>query len=73
VLFGKPAGGRRLTRWLFIVILGPIAAWGMKRNLRNMHQQIEIDLSEERLCEPTTRAVEGEEVLSAAHAALSTE
>ncbi len=73
VLFGKPMGGRRLTRWLFIVILGPIAAWGMKRNLRNLHRQIEIDLSEARLCEPTTRAVEGDEVLSAAREALTIE
>lgn len=73
VLFGKPTGGRRLTRWLFIVILGPLASWGMKRNLRNLHRQIEIDLSEERLFEPTTRTVEGDEVLSAAREALITE
>lgn len=70
VLFGKPTGGRRLTRWLYIVILGPIASLGMKRNLRNLHRQIEIDLSEQRLFEPKKRAVEGDEVLSAAHEAL---
>jgi hypothetical protein len=73
VLFSKPAGGRRLTRWLFIVILGPIAIWGMKQNLRNLHRQIEIDLSEQRLCEPATRAVEGDEVLNAARQALTIE
>jgi hypothetical protein len=73
VLFGEPTGGRRLTRWLFIVILGPIASRGMKRNLCNLHRQIKIDLSEERLCEPTTRAVEGDEVLSAAREALTIE
>ena len=72
VLFGNPTGGRRLTRWLYIVILGPIASWGMKRNLRNLHRQIEIDLSEKRLFEPKARAVEGDEVLSAAHEALIT-
>lgn len=70
VLFGKPTGGRRLTRWLYIVILGPIASLGMKRNLRNLHRQIEIDLSEQRLFEPKRGAVEGDEVLSAAHEAL---
>jgi hypothetical protein len=73
VLFGKPTGGRRLSRWLFIVILGPIASWGMKRNLRDFRRQIETDLSERRLVEPTTRAVEGDEVLSAAREALTTE
>ena len=73
VLFGKPTGGRRLTRWLFIVILGPLASWGMKQNLRNLHRQIEIDLSEERLFEPTTRVIEGDEVSSAAREALITE
>jgi hypothetical protein len=71
VLFGKPMGGRRLTRWLFIVILGPIASWGMKQNLRKLQRQIEIDRSEERLVEPTTRAVERDEVLSAAREALT--
>jgi hypothetical protein len=73
ILCGKPMGGRRLTRWLFMVIVGPIGLWGMKQNLRNLHRQIEIDLSEERLCEPTTRAVEGDEVLSAAREALTIE
>ena len=69
-VYGKPTGGRRLTRWLFIAILGPLARWGMKRNIRNIRRQIEIDLSEERLLEPTTRSVEGDEVLSAAREAL---
>jgi hypothetical protein len=73
LLCGKPMGGRRLNRWLFMVIVGPIGLWGMKQNLRNLRRQIEIDLSEERLCEPATRAVEGNEVLSAAHEALITE
>ncbi|HSF80234.1 MAG TPA: hypothetical protein VLA49_03310 [Anaerolineales bacterium] len=73
VLFGKPTGGWRLTRWLFIAILGPIASWGMKRNLRSLRRQIEIDLAEEKLFEPTTRAVEGDEVLSAAREALISE
>lgn len=73
VLFGKPAGGWRLTRWLFIAILGPIASRGMKQNLRNLRRQIELDLSEERLIEPAMRAVEEDEVLSAAREALITE
>lgn len=72
LLFGKPVGGRSLTRWLYIVILGPIASWGTKQNLRKLRQQIEIDLSDERLCEPAARAVEGDEVLSAARDALIT-
>ena len=71
--FGRLTGGRRLTRWLFMVILGPLALWGMKRNLRNLRRQIENDLSEERLLEPTTRSVEGDEALSAAREALITE
>jgi class 3 adenylate cyclase len=71
MLCGKPMGGRRLTRWLFMAIVGPIGLWGIKQNFRNLHRQIEIDLSEERLLKPTTRAVEGDEVLSAARQALT--
>lgn len=73
VLFGKPTGGRRLSRWLFIGILGPIASMGMRQNLRNLHQQIEIDLAEGRLLEPTSRDVQGDEVLTAVREALITD
>jgi hypothetical protein len=72
-VLGKATGGRRLTRWLFMIIVGPLASWGIKRNIRNLRRQIEIDLSEERLLEPTTRSVEGNEVSSAAREALITE
>jgi hypothetical protein len=73
MLCGKPVGGRRLTRWLFMLIVGPIGFMGIKQNFRNLHRQIEIDLSEARLLKPATRAVEGDEVLSAARQALTIE
>lgn len=71
--FGAMAGGRRLTRWLFMAILVPLASLGMKRYSRNLRRQIEIDLSEERLLEPAKGSVEGDEVLTAAREALITE
>ena len=71
MLLGKPTGGTGLTRWLFIAILGPVALMGMKRNLRDLLRQIETDLSEKRLFEPQAREVEGDEVLSAVHEALT--
>lgn len=63
--FGRLTGGRRLTRRLFMVILRPLALWGMKRNLRNLRRQIEIDLAEGRMVAPVARILAGDEVSSA--------
>ncbi len=71
--FGAVAGGRRLVRWLFMVILGPVAFLGMKRYSRSLRWQLEIDFSENRLLEPPMRPVDGEEVSKAARDALITE
>jgi hypothetical protein len=64
--YGAMAGGRRLTRWLFMAILGPLAAFEMRRFSRNLQRQLEIDISEERLLEPGKRSLEVDKALSSA-------